>query len=129
MKRTIVVLIAGFALLTGSRQVLAHHSFSAEYDSTQKIEIQGVVTEFVWRNPHSFMKVDVTDKDGTTKAWTLEWGSISQLGQYSISRTSIKPGDKIIVTGQAARDPAAPRMLIDTVKRPADGWEWKGKVQ
>jgi len=129
MKRAIVVLIAGLALLTGSRQALAHHSFSAEYDSTQKIEITGVVTEFVWRNPHSFMKVDVTDKDGATKTWTLEWGSISQLGQYSITRTSIKPGDKIIITGQAARDQAAPRMLIETVKRPADGWEWKGRVQ
>jgi len=129
MKRTIVVLIAGLALLTGSRQALAHHSFSAEYDSTQKIEITGVVTEFVWRNPHSFMKIDVTDKEGATKTWTLEWGSISQLGQYSITRTSIKPGDKIIITGQAARDQAAPRMLIETVKRPADGWEWKGRVQ
>jgi hypothetical protein len=129
MKRAIVVLIAGVALLGGSKQVLAHHSFSAEYDSTQKIEITGVVTEFVWRNPHSFMKVDVTDKDGATKTWTLEWGSISQLGQYSITRTSIKPGDKIIITGQAARDQAAPRMLIETVKRPADGWEWKGRVQ
>jgi uncharacterized protein DUF6152 len=129
MKRTIVVLIAGLALLTGSRQALAHHSFSAEYDSTQKVEITGVVTEFVWRNPHSFMKMDVTDKDGATKTWTLEWGSISSLTQYSISRTSIKPGDKIIVSGQAARDPAAPRMLIETVKRPADGWEWKGRVQ
>ena len=129
MKRTIVVLIAGLALLTGSRQALAHHSFSAEYDSTQKVEIQGVVTEFVWRNPHSFMKMDVTDKDGATKTWTLEWGSISSLQQYSINRTSIKPGDKIIVSGQAARDPAAPRMLIETVKRPADNWEWKGRVQ
>ena len=129
MKRAIVVLIAGLALLTGSRPALAHHSFSAEYDSTQKIEITGVVTEFVWRNPHSFMKIDVTDKEGATKTWTLEWGSISQLGQYSITRTSIKPGDKIIITGQAARDQAAPRMLIETVKRPADGWEWKGRVQ
>jgi uncharacterized protein DUF6152 len=129
MKRTIVMLIAGLAMLTGSRQVFAHHSFSAEYDSTNKVEIQGVVTEFVWRNPHSFMKVDVAEKDGTTKSWTLEWGSVSQLSQYSITRTSLKPGDKIVVTGQPARDAAAPRVLIETVKRPADGWEWKGRVQ
>jgi len=88
-----------------------------------------VVTEFVWRNPHSFMKIDVADKDGTTKSWTLEWGSVSQLSQYSITRTSLKPGDKIVVTGQPARDAAAPRVLIETLKRPADGWEWKGRVQ
>ena len=129
MKRTIVMLIAGVALLAGSRQVFAHHSFSAEYDSTNKVEIQGVVTEFVWRNPHSFMKVDVADKDGTTKTWTLEWGSVSQLSQYSITRTSLKPGDKIIVTGQPARDAAAPRVLNETVKRPAHGGAWKGRVQ
>jgi hypothetical protein len=129
MKRAIVMLIAGFALLAGSRQVWAHHSFSAEYDSSQKVEIQGVVTEFVWRNPHSFMKVDVADKDGTIKSWTLEWGSVSQLSQYSITRTSLRPGDKIVVTGQPARDAAAPRVLIETLKRPSDGWEWKGRVQ
>ncbi|HTI41742.1 MAG TPA: DUF6152 family protein [Vicinamibacterales bacterium] len=129
MKRTIVMLVAGLALLVGSRQVSAHHSFSAEYDSTNKVQIEGVVTEFVWRNPHSFMKIDVMDKDGTTKSWTLEWGSVSQLQQYSITRTTLRAGDKIIVTGQAARDAAAPRVLIETVKRPADGWEWKGRVQ
>jgi uncharacterized protein DUF6152 len=129
MKRTIVMLVAGLALLVGSRQASAHHSFSAEYDSTNKVQIEGVVTEFVWRNPHSFMKIDVMDKDGTTKSWTLEWGSVSQLQQYSITRTTLRAGDKIIVTGQAARDAAAPRVLIETVKRPADGWEWKGRVQ
>ena len=129
MKRTVVMLITGFALLVGGPQVFAHHSFSAEYDSAQKVEIQGVVTQFVWRNPHSFMMIDVTDKDGATKSWTLEWGSVSQLSQYSITRTSLKPGYKIVVTGQPARDAAAPRVLIETLKRPADGWEWKGRVQ
>src|SRR5215813_6332185 len=126
MKRGFLVLFAGVVLIAGAGGVRAHHSFSAEYDSSQKIEIQGVVTEFVWRNPHSFMKIDVADKDGSTKSWTLEWGSVSQLTQYSITRTSLRPGDKITVTGQPARDSAAPRVLIETVKRPADGWEWKG---
>ena len=74
MKRTVVMLIAGLALVAGGRQVFAHHSFSAEYDSSQKVEIQGVVTEFVWRNPHSFMKVDVADKDGTTSRLPGEAG-------------------------------------------------------
>jgi hypothetical protein len=129
MKRMILVLVAGVALLAGGSRAYAHHSFSAEYDASQKVEIQGVVTTFVWRNPHSFMMIDVTDKDGATKSWTLEWGSVSQLSQYSISRTTLKPGDKIVVTGQPARDSAAPRVLIETLKRPADGWEWKGRVQ
>ena len=129
MKRRILVLLAGVVVLAGSGRVFAHHSFSAEYDSTQKVELQGVITQFVWRNPHSFMKIDVTDKDGTVKNWALEWGSVSQLTQSQITRTSLKPGDKIIVTGEPARDPAAPRVLITTLKRPSDGWEWQGRVQ
>jgi len=129
MKRRILVILAGVVVLAGSGRVFAHHSFSAEYDSTQKVELQGVITQFVWRNPHSFMKIDVTDKDGTVKNWALEWGSVSQLTQSQITRTSLKPGDKIIVTGEPARDPAAPRVLITTLKRPSDGWEWQGRVQ
>jgi hypothetical protein len=129
MKHKILVLLAGVLLLAGGDRVLAHHSFSAEYDATQKVQLEGVVTQFVWRNPHSFMKVDVTDKDGATKSWTLEWGSVSQLSQSQITRTSLKPGDKIVITGQPARDNAAPRVLIENVKRPSDGWEWKGRVQ
>jgi len=129
MKRRIVALFAGVVLLAGAGRVFAHHSFSAEYDSTQKVELEGVVTQFVWRNPHSFMKIDVTDKDGTKKSWALEWGSTGQLSQAQITRTSLKPGDKVLVTGEPARDPAAPRLLITTLKRPSDGWEWKGRVQ
>ena len=129
MKRRILVLFAGVVLLAGGGRAFAHHSFSAEYDSTQKIELDGVVTQFVWRNPHSFMKIDVMEKDGTMKSWALEWGSTGQLSQAQITRTSLKPGDRILVTGEPARDTSAPRLLITTLKRPSDGWEWKGRVQ
>ncbi|NOT26715.1 MAG: hypothetical protein HOP16_11490 [Acidobacteria bacterium] len=129
MRRKIVALSIGFGLLGGVEQVVAHHSFAATYDSGKKVEIEGVVKEFVWRNPHSFMRVDVTDKDGTTKTWALEWGSASQLAQGQISRTTLKPGDRIVVSGEPARDQSSARLLIQTVKRPADGWQWQGRVE
>ena len=129
MKRRILVLMAGIAMLAGSGRVLAHHSFSATYDSAQKMEIAGVVKEFVWRNRHSFMRIDVTDKDGTVKTWALEWGSASQLAISQISRTTIKPGDKLTITGQPARDQSSNRLLIQAIKRSSDGWTWSGKVE
>jgi hypothetical protein len=129
MKRRILVLFAGAVLLTGSSQVAAHHSFSATYDSSHRVELEGVVKEFVWRNPHSFLRIDVTDKDGTTKTWALEWGSISQLSKYEMTRTSLKPGDKIIVGGEPARDQSSPRLLLQTLKRPSDGFSWQGRVE
>lgn len=129
MKRRVLSLIAGIVVLAAADQVLAHHSFSATYDSSKKVEIQGSVKEFVWRNPHSFMRLDVMDKDGTVKTWTLEWGSTNDLTQAKITRTTLKPGDELVVTGEAPRDESSLRLLISTVKRPSDGFEWRGRVE
>ena len=126
MKRQILML-AAIILLAGSGRAFAHHGFTAEYDASQKVEAEGVVTEFAWRNPHSFMKIDVMGKDGATQSWTLEWASASQLANSQITRTSLKPGDRIVVSGQGARDLSVHRMLVQEIKRPSDGWEWKAK--
>jgi hypothetical protein len=129
MKRRVLLVITGIVVLAAADRVFAHHSFSATYDSSKKVEIQGAVKEFVWRNPHSFMRLDVTDKDGSIKTWTLEWGSTNDLTQAKITRTTLKPGDELVVTGEAPRDESSLRLLISTVKRPSDGFEWRGRVE
>jgi hypothetical protein len=129
MTRWIPAVLAAVVLVAGADRLLAHHSFSATYDSSQKVELEGVVKEFVWRNPHSFLRLDVAAKDGTTKTWALEWGSITQLSEAKMTRTSLKPGDKIVVTGEPSRDTASQRLLIQSVKRPSDGWTWNGRVE
>jgi len=126
MKRK--VLLLGITIILMAGVALAHHGFNAEYDASQVKEVEGVVTEFSWRNPHSFMKIDVMGKDGTTQSWSLEWGSASQLATSQVTRTTLKPGDHVVVSGQVARDPSAHRMLITDIKRPSDGWEWKGRA-
>jgi hypothetical protein len=128
MKGVSLLLFTGVLSIAGAGRLLAHHSFAATYDSSQRIEVEGVVKEFVWRNPHSFLRLDVTDKDGQTKTWALEWGSITQLSQSAMTRTTLKPGDRIVVGGEPSRDSQL-RMLIQTVKRPSDGWVWQGRVE
>jgi hypothetical protein len=59
MKRSILIL-GIFLPLAGAARALAHYAFTAEYDGTQKMQIEGVVTEFAWRSPHSFMKMSRT---------------------------------------------------------------------
>ena len=44
--------------------VLAHHSFTATYDTAKTVTIEGKVTQFLLRNPHSFLHIVVIDKDG-----------------------------------------------------------------
>jgi hypothetical protein len=130
MKRTVLLLFAGVVLLAGASRVFAHHSFTAAYDNTKRIEVEGVVKEFVWRNPHSFVRIDVTNKEGVTELWNLEWGSSSQLSaaKYPVTRTSLKAGDRIIAGGEPGRDPAVKRVRVFSIKRPIDGWEWAGVV-
>jgi hypothetical protein len=130
MKRAILVLVAGLVMLAGTGAVYAHHSFTAAYDNTKRVEVEGVVKEFVWRNPHSFIRIDVTNKDGVVETWNLEWGSSSQLSasKYPVTRTSIKFGDRVIAAGEPRRDPAVKGLRVFSIKRPLDGWMWEGTV-
>jgi hypothetical protein len=129
MKRTLLMLVAG-VLLGGVSAVFAHHSFTAAYDNTKRVEVEGVVREFIWRNPHSFLRMDVTNKEGKVETWSLEWGSSSQLSaaKYPVTRTTIKAGDRIIAGGEPRRDPAVKGLRVFSIKRPVDGWMWEGIV-
>ena len=131
MTRRILMLCAAAVLLGGTGQLFAHHSFTAAYDNTKRVEVEGVVTEFIWRNPHSFLRIDVTNEAGETETWSLEWGSSSQLSaeKYPVTRTTIRAGDRIIAAGQPGRDPKVKRVRIFSINRPVDGWKWEGVVR
>jgi hypothetical protein len=131
MTRRVLILLAAVALIARASRALAHHSFTAAYETGKRIEVEGVVKEFVWRNPHSFLRIEVTNKEGQTELWNLEWGSSTQLtaSKYPVSRTTIKAGDRIVVAGEPGRDPEARRIRIFSIKRPIDGWEWQGVVE
>jgi hypothetical protein len=130
MKRTLLMLASAAVLLGGVGVASAHHSFTAAYDNTKRVEVEGVVREFIWRNPHSFVRIDVTNKEGKVETWSLEWGSSSQLSaaKYPVTRTTIKAGDKIIAGGEPRRDPSVKGLRVFSIKRPVDGWMWEGIV-
>ena len=129
MTRNGFILILALVVVAGAGRLFAHHSFTAAYESGKRIEIEGVVKEFVWRNPHSFVRIEVM-KDGKPEVWSLEWGSSSQLSasKYPVSRTSIKVGDRIVAGGEPRRDPSVKGLRVFSIKRPVDGWMWEGTI-
>ena len=131
MTRSSIGILAIVLFSLAAVPVFAHHSFTAAYESGKRMEIEGVVKEFVWRNPHSFVRIEVTNKEGKTETWNLEWGSSTQLSaaKYPVTRTTLKFGDRIIAAGEPGRDPEAHRIRISSIKRPVDGWEWQGVVE
>lgn len=99
--------LLGAVLATASiiaNPALAHHAFSAEFDAQQPLLIKGVVTKTKWVNPHSWIYLDVKDKDGNVTNWGFEFGSVSALERLGLSKTALPPGTEITIKGFKARN-------------------------
>lgn len=95
MKKLLSACVGMTLLLAGP--AWAHHSF-AMFDRSKEITVVGVVREFQWTNPHSWIEVDVPNGSGGVDHWSLECNSPNNLARQGWRSTSLKPGDKITVT-------------------------------
>jgi hypothetical protein len=103
MRRTFACLVAAAALLTAA-PLVAHHSFSAEFDDKKPFDLTGAVTKIDWVNPHVWFYIDVKDPAGAVTNWGLEMGSPNGLMRNGWTRNSMKVGDIVSVEGSLARD-------------------------
>jgi hypothetical protein len=83
--------------------VWAHHSQS-EYNLRGKVDVEGTVTKVEWRSPHAWIYVDVTNDKGETVNWSFELPSPVTLMRRGWTRDSLKPGDRIKVSGAPAKN-------------------------
>jgi len=84
--------------------LLAHHSFSAEYDSNKPIKLTGAVTKVEWNNPHVYFYIDVRDaQTGKVTSWALEMGAPAVIQRNGWTRNSMKIGDMVTVEGSQAK--------------------------
>ena len=86
----------------------AHHS-GAMFDHTQLVEMTGVVKQFQYTNPHSWLIIDVTNDDGSVTTWGFEAEGPSSLLRAGIRRSDIPAGTEITIRGNPLTDgrPAA----------------------
>jgi hypothetical protein len=124
MKRLLAVSLLTLTALTLTARVYGHHSFAATYREKESVTIEGDLIQLDFRNPHSFVHVDVKEKDGTKVRYAVEWGGVGQLGQQGVTRETLKVGDHVVITGAPGRNPADHRVRMVTLKRPADGFTW-----
>ena len=124
MKRCFVIPFFALAVLGVTGHAFAHHSFAATYREKDSVTIEGELVQLDFRTPHSFVHVDVKQKDGTTVRYAVEWGGVGQLGQQGITRETFKVGDHVIISGAPGRNAADHRVRMVTLKRPSDGFSW-----
>jgi hypothetical protein len=105
MKSKIAVVAVAFAVLASAAPMLAHHSFSAEFDRDKPFKATGTVTKVDWQNPHIWFYIDVKDeKTGKVTNYGWEMGSPNGLMRRGWTRNSLKVGQVVTVEGSMAKD-------------------------
>lgn len=89
--------VAVLTLLAAISQ--AHHSVPVHYDLSTEDSVNGIITRVVWRNPHSFMELDVTNDDGEIEHWHIEMGTKNTMVRRKIDLSQLELGDQVTVIG------------------------------
>src|SRR5215471_350535 len=126
--RLVVLSIAAAALMSvSSVQLSAHHSFAATYFEDKQEKVEGELAQFLFRNPHSFIQLDVKQSNGEVVRYSIKWDNNNQLGRQGVSRDTLKVGDHVIVVGNPGRNPEDHRLRMVRLQRPSDGYTWGGR--
>ena len=105
MKGKLGVLVACVSLLGSGAGLVAHHSFSTEYDGAKTFKLTGAVSKVEWTNPHVWFYVNVKDeKTGEVTNWGAEMGPPHGLQRRGWRRETLKIGEEVTVTGSRAKN-------------------------
>ena len=104
-------MVAGFAM---------HHSIAGVYDSSRPMMLEGVIKEFRFVNPHPFVMIDAKDQ-----IWKLEMDNLRELVAVGMTKETLKPGDRIVVSGARAREKSEQSLYVERLDRPMDGFRYE----
>ena len=117
------LLIASAALSVLAVTADAHHSIAGMYDQSRRVTLDGVIAQYQFVNPHPFVVVTI-EADGVEQSWRCEMDNRFELAGVGMTDTTLKPGDRVVVTGSVGR--TEPRTLyIRQLDRPADGFRYE----
>ncbi len=120
MLRTLSFAVVSLSVF--SVPLFAHHG-NAAYDTSKWITVKGTVTDYVWTNPHVFVKLDGKDDSGNTVHWIVEGQNPVSMTQIGWTKNTFKPGDEVEIEAMQAKNgnpvgflgsasPTAPRKRI-----------------
>ncbi|HYS27798.1 MAG TPA: DUF6152 family protein [Vicinamibacterales bacterium] len=108
-----VTAIAAFLVLA-AQPLRAHHG-NASFDTSKRVTMKGTVTEWIWANPHCFLKIDAMDDTGGVRNWALETQNPTAMTQRGWSRQAFKIGDQVTVVLEAVKNGAAIGRIVSVM--------------
>ena len=108
------VFLVAVCFLAVSAPLAAHHG-AAGYDMDKQLVMKGTVTDWLWANPHCFLKYDTKDDAGNLAHWAVEVSNPTDMTKRGWSRQSLKPGDEVTVTVRPAKNGAPIGQLLKVV--------------
>jgi Family of unknown function (DUF6152) len=95
---------ATMLLLLAPVAMLAHHAYTAEFDTTKPVKLTGVLTKLDWSNPHIWIYLDVKDDQSKVTNWGFSASPPGMLTRRGITKNSLKPGEVLTISGHRAKD-------------------------
>jgi hypothetical protein len=122
IKKLRIISFAVVGLLAVCVPLFAHHG-NAAYDAEKSVTVKGTVTDYVWSNPHVFVKLDGKDDNGNVVHWIVEGQNPVSMTQIGWTKNTFKAGDTVEIDAMPAKNgnpiaflgsasPTAPRKRI-----------------
>ena len=111
--------VAAVAAIFAAPIAAAHHSVAAEFDTSQRAELEGEITQVWFTNPHVRYRLAVTNAAGTREDWELQGGNVTNLLRQSWTADSLRVGDRVTASGALGRNGAKKLQIREIVT--ADG--------
>ena len=110
------IIVSAVGLFVAPGPAGAHHG-AATFDTGKEITLKGVVTEWIWANPHCFLKFDAKDDTGTVRNWAVETQNPVTMLSRGFARSSFKAGEAVTVSLEPVKNGSPVGRLL-TVLRP-----------
>jgi uncharacterized protein DUF6152 len=103
VRKVFGIAAVAISLAAGANTAFAHHAFSAEFDQSKPVKVAGAISKLEWTNPHAWIFVDVKGADGKVVPWRFEMGAPNALLRAGWSKSDIKVGTEVTISGFMAR--------------------------